>query len=476
MIYSDSTGRPPTDLRPPPWTVRTATMLFSACGGISSLWEVGVVRWEERLEGFLEAFRDRLIEEVTTAEVEAFLAGRSCSGPPPSERLALQIMFRWVARAGGGVAPGTDPALCRVHAEQIRRRQIERRDVEAAAGFVKRLRRGGSVGIPEAAIAVASLYGWNREQTARLMMHLTCWEGAEFEQVEYRRKRRLRKRRFAHWSTARSIWARAGGWTRMEQMHRCGMEPTERLLRYVDGRRRKLPKVLHHAQAQAGLDARDAEIGSLLRGQMKATGVSRQQLVGRLGYRNLTKGLRRLDALIAGQRVRGSLLSRLAELLGVSEEVNGLRHQGEHEAKELRAQAQEERGLLGRCIPDLVGHRDQIATTEELRLGLPCESAFVDVTYIGVRYLPLETLLPRWAAESQRPVEGRFYVVGAGGSSDNGRGAMWGFKGGESELTIRRFDRDLAMELLAHPLVGPFQKRLREGQVLRIAEIAEQIQ
>ena len=94
-------ARTPTDFYTPPWTVREAITVFVISARIGPLLRHRYQPWEEVLEPFIERFENRLAKDLTAEEVEDFLDGRVRSGLPPSPRLALQIMFRWIAREGG---------------------------------------------------------------------------------------------------------------------------------------------------------------------------------------------------------------------------------------------------------------------------------------------------------------------------------------------------------------------------------------
>ena len=124
---------------------------------------------------------------------------------------------------------------------------------------------------------------------------------------------------------------------------------------------------------------------------------------------------------------------------------------------------------------NLMAHAGQIAVDETLRLALPCEAAAAHVAYIGSRHLPLGTLLEQWCSQRHLAPEERHYFVGCGGSPLSGSGKLWGF-GEESDGFIdRRFDGRLALALLQHPLVEPFQGRLARGEFLRIGQVVEKL-
>jgi hypothetical protein len=128
-------------------------------------------------------------------------------------------------------------------------------------------------------------------------------------------------------------------------MQRIDIDPTEALLAAASGRRPKDPNVLYSEQARAVRGAGREMVGAMLRQQAKADGLSRQQLAQVLGYRDVSKGCRRIDQLFDGKPIRGDLLIRLVALLDVNEEVTRLREMAHREATALMAKADVERGL-----------------------------------------------------------------------------------------------------------------------------------
>ena len=253
------------------------------------------------------------------------------------------------------------------------------------------------------------------------------------------------------------------------------IDPTQAILEAANPRRRRQPAVLYGEQAHALRADAQVEVGLLLQRRAQQQGLSQRDLVTGLGYTNINKGFRRVDAVFDGAQP-GDLRQRLSELLQVSDEVGQVLAQAENEAQVLEAAALAERDLLRRHLHDLVDHAVEIAADEDLRLALPCENAVASVAYIGHRHLPLGTLLENWSAERRLPVVERFYVVGVGGSPLSGSGSVWGFDEASMGSVSKRFDRRLGLALLEHPLVEPFQRRLSSGNVLRIGEVVEHFQ
>ena len=118
-------GNTPTELIPPPWTVRQATMLFLTYNGLYSRLRLErYFCWVVRLEVFTRLFGDKSLNDVTREDIDDFLAGHeddfiACNvddilpcdedGSPihippgwaPSVRCAVQMMLRWAAGVGG---------------------------------------------------------------------------------------------------------------------------------------------------------------------------------------------------------------------------------------------------------------------------------------------------------------------------------------------------------------------------------------
>jgi len=216
------------------------------------------------------------------------------------------------------------------------------------------------------------------------------------------------------------------------------------------------------------------EVGALLRRRAKEEGFSRQQLVEHLGYQNANKGLRRVDAMFGGKKP-GLLRQRLCELLRVTDEVADIIDAAESRSQELQVEADAELDLLEQYREALIEHARQIAADEDLRLALPSEDAVMDVAYLGTRHLPLGALLERWRSQRNLPRQKRHYIVGGGGSPLSGSGSMWGFVEDEDGLVSRQFKGKLALAILQHPLVEPFQARLASGDFLRIGQVIEKL-
>ena len=162
--------------------------------------------------------------------------------------------------------------------------------------------------------------------------------------------------------------------------------------------------------------------------------------------------------------------------LALARSISGRGAKQKPQSRKLDTKAEAEKELLRTHLPELVGHALRIAADEELRLARPCESAYVSVAYMGTHDLPLGALLELWTGEFHRPAADRFYVLGVGGSPLTGMGTVWGYVGDDRVWTTRPFDRELAFGLLTHPLLSPFQRRVRQGQALDLAAVLERLQ
>jgi len=175
---------------------------------------------------------------------------------------------------------------------------------------------------------------------------------------------------------------------------------------------------------------------------------------------------------------RGDLPGRLAELLGVEPALQAVESQTHQRVNELASALSREQELLAQHVDLLVRSAKVICATPELRLALVSERALVSMAYEPQVWLPLGALVEgwRWGEVSFQRGRDRLFVVGAGGSPLSGAGSMWGVVAARGTWDTAAFDLSFVRRLQTHPLVRPFQERVRRGSFLRFGDVVARLQ
>jgi hypothetical protein len=224
------------------------------------------------------------------------------------------------------------------------------------------------------------------------------------------------------------------------------------------------------------------QIGEVYRQAAAQQGYDTTELARLAGYSDPVTGARRVEHLMVAGRTRDTgMANALAKLLGVRKEVKELRRRHKRLESDCRGEMEEERAFMAGHLGLIIEQAAQIRTDAELCFTLICQSARVSFGVGGAGYLPLGTLLDFWG-------QGRFvrkcrrwrcpgtvYLYGAWGSCMSGGGNMGGYclRCGR-ERTVG-YNYELARDLWAHPLVAPFQERVREGRFLGVRELVERL-
>jgi hypothetical protein len=151
---------------------------------------------------------------------------------------------------------------------------------------------------------------------------------------------------------------------------------------------------------------RETAISSLINTRTKALGIGRAELVARCEFKNIAKGLRRLDEVCAGNVDRaGLLLAKLPDALSLEPQVVTAAILATRQAKE---HEQEQRyritfrphavTICERAIPEPIWLAAVIGVDRLLRIDFAENST--PISYVRQALDGLETRLRRWSSSS----------------------------------------------------------------------------